>query len=294
MAYLSPEQVVSGRADGRSDVYAAGVVLYEMLTGQPPYTADNPLSVAYRHVNEDVPPPSALVPGLPPAVDALVARATSRDPEQRPVDAEHFRRELLDMADRLGLPRTATPRPPGPPPPTTAPPSPPDRCATAARRRRTGPRRHPGADPDPRRARHRRHPRRSAGADDPRGAGRAPSWPPGVRAVDGAAPAAGRAGRDGRLVARVGPLDHDARGHRPGPGAGDRAGRRVRPDPHRHRTRRRRRGPDRVAQVDPAPETRCCAAPRSPWWCPPAGPRSPTCPPAVPWPPRRTPCAAPG
>lgn len=117
MAYLSPEQVVSGRADGRSDVYAAGVVLYEMLTGQPPYTADNPLSVAYRHVNEDVPPPSALVPGLPPAVDALVARATSRDPEQRPVDAEHFRRELLDMADRLGLPRTATPRPPGPPPP---------------------------------------------------------------------------------------------------------------------------------------------------------------------------------
>lgn len=117
MAYLSPEQVVSGRADGRSDVYAAGVVLYEMLTGQPPYTADNPLSVAYRHVNEDVPPPSALVPGLPPAVDALVARATSRDPEQRPVDAEHFRRELLDTADRLGLPRTATPRPPGPPPP---------------------------------------------------------------------------------------------------------------------------------------------------------------------------------
>ncbi|WP_224390780.1 Stk1 family PASTA domain-containing Ser/Thr kinase [Pseudonocardia sp. ICBG1293] len=117
MAYLSPEQVVSGRADGRSDVYAAGVVLYEMLTGQPPYTADNPLSVAYRHVNEDVPPPSALVPGLPPAVDALVARATSRDPELRPVDAEHFRRELLDMADRLGLPRTATPRPPGPPPP---------------------------------------------------------------------------------------------------------------------------------------------------------------------------------
>ncbi|MEJ8279781.1 Stk1 family PASTA domain-containing Ser/Thr kinase [Pseudonocardia spirodelae] len=117
MAYLSPEQVVSGRADGRSDVYAAGVVLYEMLTGQAPYTADNPLSVAYRHVNEDVPPPSALAPGLPPAVDALVARATARDPEQRPVDAEHFRRELLEMADRLGLPRTATPRPPGPPPP---------------------------------------------------------------------------------------------------------------------------------------------------------------------------------
>ncbi|MBN9734625.1 Serine/threonine protein kinase PknL [Pseudonocardia sp. Ae168_Ps1] len=117
MAYLSPEQVVSGRADGRSDVYAAGVVLYEMLTGQPPYTADNPLSVAYRHVNEDVPPPSALVPGLPPAVDELVARATARDPDDRPVDAEHLRRELLAVADRLGLPRTGVPRPPGPPPP---------------------------------------------------------------------------------------------------------------------------------------------------------------------------------
>ncbi|MBP2369335.1 Stk1 family PASTA domain-containing Ser/Thr kinase [Pseudonocardia parietis] len=117
MAYLSPEQVVSGRADGRSDVYAAGVVLYEMLTGQPPYTADNPLSVAYRHVNEDVPPPSATVPGLPPEVDELVARATARDPEDRPVDAEHLRRELLAVADRLGLPRTGVPRPPGPPPP---------------------------------------------------------------------------------------------------------------------------------------------------------------------------------
>lgn len=117
MAYLSPEQVETGRADGRSDVYAAGVVLYEMLTGQPPYTADNPLSVAYRHVNEDVPPPSALVPGLPREIDDLVARATARDPEHRPVDAEHFRQELIAVAERLGLPRTGVPHPPGPPPP---------------------------------------------------------------------------------------------------------------------------------------------------------------------------------
>ncbi|MFP5070325.1 Stk1 family PASTA domain-containing Ser/Thr kinase [Pseudonocardia nantongensis] len=114
MAYLSPEQVETGRADARSDVYAAGIVLYELLTGVPPYTADNPLSVAYRHVNEDVPPPSASVPGLPAEVDALVARATARDPAQRPAHAEQLRQELLAVADRLGLPRAAVPRPPGP------------------------------------------------------------------------------------------------------------------------------------------------------------------------------------
>ena len=84
VAYLSPEQVTRGVADPRSDVYAAGILLYEMLTGSKPYDGETAIQVAYRHVHDDVPPPSALVPGLPAELDQLVARATSRDPDGRP------------------------------------------------------------------------------------------------------------------------------------------------------------------------------------------------------------------
>ena len=79
VSYLSPELVVDGRADARSDVYAAGVVLYEMLTGRKPHEGESPIQVAYKHVHEDVPAPSRLVADIPPYVDALVARATARD-----------------------------------------------------------------------------------------------------------------------------------------------------------------------------------------------------------------------
>jgi beta-lactam-binding protein with PASTA domain/serine/threonine protein kinase len=102
VAYLAPEQVESGTADARSDVYATGVLLWELLTGAPPYAGDKPLSVAYRHVHEDVPPPSTVTAGIPPALDALVVRATRRDPAQRPVDAGAFLAELV--AVRADLP----------------------------------------------------------------------------------------------------------------------------------------------------------------------------------------------
>ena len=89
-AYLAPEQVSRSRSDARTDVYAAGVMLFEMLTGVQPHTGESPLAVAYKHVNEVVPAPSSLAPGLSPALDALVAMATSRDPDLRPADAAHF------------------------------------------------------------------------------------------------------------------------------------------------------------------------------------------------------------
>ncbi|MFJ9886652.1 Stk1 family PASTA domain-containing Ser/Thr kinase [Streptomyces sp. NPDC091287] len=87
VSYLAPEQIEHGSADTRSDVYACGVVLYEMLTGVKPHTGENAAQVIYRHLNSDVPAPSAVVPGLPVALDSLVASATARNPEVRPHDA---------------------------------------------------------------------------------------------------------------------------------------------------------------------------------------------------------------
>lgn len=97
VSYLAPELVVDGKSDTRADVYSAGVVLYELLTGRKPHEGESPIQVAYKHVHEDVPPPSALVPGLPAYVDALVARATARDRSHRPADA----RVLLHQVHRV-------------------------------------------------------------------------------------------------------------------------------------------------------------------------------------------------
>ena len=108
-AYLAPEQVSQGIADARTDVYAAGIMLFEMLTGQQPHTADTPLAVAYKHVNESVPLPSQLVDGIPPALDDLVLRATSRNPDLRPADGGQALRSLNEV--RLSLP----PAPPADP-----------------------------------------------------------------------------------------------------------------------------------------------------------------------------------
>jgi serine/threonine-protein kinase len=102
-AYLAPEQVRDGSSDARSDVYAAGVMLFELLTGSPPFDGDSAVSVAYRHVNEDVPEPSARAGGIPSELDALVLAATARDPFERPIDARALHTSLMAVRDRLGL-----------------------------------------------------------------------------------------------------------------------------------------------------------------------------------------------
>ena len=103
VAYLSPEQVQRGVADARSDVYGAGILLYEMLTGSVPHAGETPLAVAYQHVNADVPVPSILRPELPPEVDALVGDATRRDPDERFASAADFL--VAVRAARASLPR---------------------------------------------------------------------------------------------------------------------------------------------------------------------------------------------
>ncbi|SDT77969.1 serine/threonine protein kinase [Streptomyces sp. TLI_053] len=98
VSYLAPEQIRPGaETDRRVDVYAAGILLYEMLTGSRPHTGENPVQVMYRHLHEDVPPPSATVPGVVPELDAIVAGACARDRELRPYDAV----ELLAALQRV-------------------------------------------------------------------------------------------------------------------------------------------------------------------------------------------------
>src|SRR5215475_4920129 len=103
-AYLAPEQVTTNSSDQRTDVYAAGVMLFEMLTGRQPHTGDTPLAVAYKHVNSTVPAPSRDNPELTPAIDALVAIATSRDPDLRPADARHYLHAIREVRRGMPLP----------------------------------------------------------------------------------------------------------------------------------------------------------------------------------------------
>ncbi|HEX8781393.1 MAG TPA: Stk1 family PASTA domain-containing Ser/Thr kinase, partial [Nocardioides sp.] len=101
VSYLAPELVVDGRSDARADVYAAGILLYELLTGRKPHEGESPIQVAYRHVNADVPAPSVLQPGVPGYVDALVARATARDHTLRPADAGVLLHQMHRVAQAL-------------------------------------------------------------------------------------------------------------------------------------------------------------------------------------------------
>src|SRR5437764_4880849 len=114
VAYVAPELVTDGHADPRTDVYSAGIVLFEMLTGRVPYDGDKPVEVAWRHVDHDVPPPSKFVAGLPAVLDDLVARATRRDPGGRPTDAGALLAEVQAARDDIGM-VASRPRPGGQP-----------------------------------------------------------------------------------------------------------------------------------------------------------------------------------
>ena len=111
VAYLSPEQVATGASDARSDVYATGIMAYEMLTGEPPFGGESPMSVAYRHVHADVPHPAARAIGTPEALDELIVAATRRDPAARPRDASAFLAALVGVRSQLGLRRVPVPVP---------------------------------------------------------------------------------------------------------------------------------------------------------------------------------------
>ena len=101
VSYLSPEQVQRGVADSRSDVYATAIVLFEMITGEKPFAGDTPIQIAYMHVNEKIPLLSSKVKGIPAALDELVAKATSTDPDERPRDAGAFLAELNRVRDEI-------------------------------------------------------------------------------------------------------------------------------------------------------------------------------------------------
>ena len=112
VSYLAPELIIDGKADPRSDVYAAGVLLYEMLTGRKPHEGETAIQIAYKHVNEDVPPPSSVMApgaGLPAFVDALVVRATARERERRQADAKVFLQQVRRVRAALRAGETEDP-----------------------------------------------------------------------------------------------------------------------------------------------------------------------------------------
>ncbi|TNM30289.1 protein kinase domain-containing protein [Streptomyces sedi] len=99
--YLSPEQALGRGVDARSDLYSVGVMLFELLTGRLPFDADSPLAIAYAHVQEEPPAPSSINASVPPALDAIVAQALRKNPNERFPSAENFRNACLTVASSL-------------------------------------------------------------------------------------------------------------------------------------------------------------------------------------------------
>ena len=125
IAYLSPELVTRGVADARSDIYAVGIMIYEMLAGEQPFKGEQPMQIAYQHANDSVPVPSTRNPRVPVDFDELVLWATAREPDDRPRDARELLDQLLEIRRELRSVES----------PTTA--------RTAAGKRTTGPQQTP-------------------------------------------------------------------------------------------------------------------------------------------------------
>jgi beta-lactam-binding protein with PASTA domain/tRNA A-37 threonylcarbamoyl transferase component Bud32 len=106
IAYLSPELVTRGIADARSDIYAVGIMMYEMLAGEQPFRGEQPMQIAYQHANDSVPTPSTKNPDVPAELDELVLWATAREPNERPRDARVMLEQVVETQNQL---RTALP-----------------------------------------------------------------------------------------------------------------------------------------------------------------------------------------